>query len=57
MLKKQPQLLTYKIVATNAPDTPENRARFKEGIRVLNDVIDELELKRRQAEEREREAS
>ena len=47
MAGKRPEL-THKIVRTYAPDTPENRARFMRGIRELNDVIDEFELKRRE---------
>lgn len=55
MPRKQPELV-HKIISTYAEDTPENRARFKNGIRLLNDIIDEIELRNRQTK-KDKEAS
>lgn len=53
MPTKQPPELTYKIISTYADDTPENRARFMSGIRLLNEIIDDIQLENLKQQEKE----
>lgn len=48
MAKKQVDNKTHKVVYLPHEHTPEMHKRFLRGITLLNDVINELELKRRE---------
>ena len=54
MPKKQAEL---KVVYLPSVWTPENQRAYEKGLRLINDLIDEIELRHKQAEQEKAEAS